>query len=134
MELNPYLTFEGTCEKAMRFYANVLGGEVIALMRFSEIPDADWVPEEKRNWIAHMQVRIADRVLMASDNGRSEPVGEHRGFDLQLAFDDMDAARRIFDALSSGGKIGMPFDKTFWARGFGSCRDKFGIPWMVNCD
>ncbi|RTM14649.1 MAG: VOC family protein, partial [Bradyrhizobiaceae bacterium] len=25
------------------------------------------------------------------------------------------------------------FSKTFWAKGFGMCVDKFGIPWMVNC-
>ncbi|MEM9524189.1 MAG: hypothetical protein AAF982_09390 [Pseudomonadota bacterium] len=99
MELDPYPTSEGGCEKAMRF---------------SERPDADWVSKEKRNWIAPMQVRTADRVLMACDNGRSEPVKAHCGFDLQLAFDDMDAARRIFDALSSDGET--------------------GIPWMGQCD
>ncbi len=26
----------------------------------------------------------------------------------------------------------MPFEKTFWSPGFGSCIDRFGIPWMVN--
>jgi PhnB protein len=28
----------------------------------------------------------------------------------------------------------MPFQKTFWSAGFGMTRDRFGIPWMVNCD
>ena len=28
----------------------------------------------------------------------------------------------------------MPFGETFWARGFGMCTDRFGIPWMVNCE
>jgi PhnB protein len=27
----------------------------------------------------------------------------------------------------------MPYSKTFWAKGFGMCVDRFGIPWMVNC-
>jgi PhnB protein len=27
----------------------------------------------------------------------------------------------------------MPFGKTFFSKGFGTCRDQFGIPWMVNC-
>jgi PhnB protein len=26
----------------------------------------------------------------------------------------------------------MPYQKTFWAGGFGMCTDKFGTPWMVN--
>ena len=28
----------------------------------------------------------------------------------------------------------MPFAKTFWADRFGMCIDRFGIPWMVNCE
>jgi len=27
----------------------------------------------------------------------------------------------------------MPFQETFWAKRFGMCTDRFGIPWMVNC-
>jgi PhnB protein len=28
----------------------------------------------------------------------------------------------------------MPFAQTFWAFRFGMCVDRFGIPWMVNCE
>ena len=28
----------------------------------------------------------------------------------------------------------MPFEKTFWAAGFGMLVDRFGVPWMVNCE
>jgi PhnB protein len=28
----------------------------------------------------------------------------------------------------------MPIDKTFWAARFGMLVDRFGIPWMINCD
>jgi PhnB protein len=28
----------------------------------------------------------------------------------------------------------MPFRQTFFAARFGMLVDKFGIPWMVNCD
>ena len=41
---------------------------------------------------------------------------------------------RIFNALSEGGEVKMPFSKTFWAAGFGMCIDRFGIPWMVNSE
>jgi PhnB protein len=27
----------------------------------------------------------------------------------------------------------MPFAETFWAKRFGMVTDKFGIPWMLNC-
>ena len=41
---------------------------------------------------------------------------------------------RIFKALSDQGKVTMPFHKTFWSPGFGMAVDRFGIPWMVNCE
>ena len=36
--------------------------------------------------------------------------------------------------LAEGGTITMPCQETFWAHRFGMCTDRFGIPWMVNCE
>ena len=36
--------------------------------------------------------------------------------------------------MAEGGQITMPFAKTFWAEGFGMLVDRFGVPWMVNCE
>ena len=46
---------------------------------------------------------------------------------------DSARAQRVFDALAAGGQVQMPYAKTFWAEGFGMLTDKFGVPWMVNC-
>ena len=35
MKLNPYLHFNGNCREAMEFYAEVLGGKVLAMMTFA---------------------------------------------------------------------------------------------------
>ena len=35
--------------------------------------------------------------------------------------------------LADNGTVTMPFQETFWAKRFGMCTDRFGIPWMVNC-
>jgi PhnB protein len=32
------------------------------------------------------------------------------------------------------GQVGMPLQQTFWAARFGMLVDRFGIPWMVNCE
>mgnify|MGYP003622951944 CR=1 FL=1 len=47
---------------------------------------------------------------------------------------DLPEAERIFHALAEGGKVGMPIGETFWAFRFGMTKDRFGIPWMVNCE
>ena len=38
MNLNPYLNFEGTCREAMEFYAKVLGGKILTMMTFADMP------------------------------------------------------------------------------------------------
>jgi PhnB protein len=32
------------------------------------------------------------------------------------------------------GTVTMPIGETFWATRFGMLVDRFGIPWMVNCE
>jgi PhnB protein len=35
-------------------------------------------------------------------------------------------------ALAENGAVHMPFQATFWAKGFGMLIDQFGTPRMVN--
>jgi len=32
------------------------------------------------------------------------------------------------------GKVVMPLEKTFWAARFAMVVDRFGIPWLINCE
>jgi PhnB protein len=56
-----------------------------------------------------------------------------QGFNVMAAVDEPAEAERVFNALSRNGTVTMPFQETFWAKRFGMCTDRFGIPWMVNC-
>ena len=38
MKVSPYLNFDGCCEAAMRHYAAVLGGQIVALMPYEGSP------------------------------------------------------------------------------------------------
>jgi PhnB protein len=53
---------------------------------------------------------------------------------VSIQADDPKEAERIFAALADNGTVRMPIQETFWATRFGMLTDKFGIPWMVNCD
>jgi PhnB protein len=59
---------------------------------------------------------------------------EPRGFSVSLQVKDPAEAERIFRALTEKGSVRMPLGKTFWAQRFGMLVDRFGIPWMVNCE
>ena len=43
-------------------------------------------------------------------------------------------AERIFSALAEGGAVEIPIEETLWALRFGKVVDRFGIPWLVNCE
>jgi PhnB protein len=51
---------------------------------------------------------------------------------LSLASNDASEAKTVFDRLSEGGDVAMPFAPTFWGGSFGMFTDRFGQEWMVS--
>lgn len=133
MQLNPYVNFNGQCEEAFKFYEQVLGGKILFKMTWGEMPGADQFPVESHKLIMHETLSVGDGVLMGADS----PDGRYHkptGMNVSLHPKDVVEGKRIFDALSESGTVQMPFEKTFWSPGFGMCVDRFGIPWMINCE
>ena len=133
MHLNPYLLFNGNCGEAFKFYEETLGGKIEGLFTYAESPAAEHAPPGWGDKVMHATITIGDQKLMGSDAppGRYE---EPKGMSVSIGLNDRDKGERIFNALAAGGTTIMPFAKTFWAEGFGMCTDRFGIPWMVNCE
>jgi PhnB protein len=133
MHVNPYLTFNGQCEPAFKLYARCFGGTIEAMLTHAETPAAEHVPPDWRNKIIHARLVVGDQVLMGSD--APPPNYEApKGFSVSLGIDTIADAERIFTALADGGTVRMPLQETFWAARFGMVVDRFGIPWMVNCE
>jgi PhnB protein len=133
MQLNPYLTFNGQCEAAFKFYEKVLGGKVEAMMPHEGSPMAEHVPPEWRSKIMHARLSVGDNLLMGSD-APPDHYEQMKGFSVTLGIDDPGLAERLFHALSENGTVQMPIQKTFWAARFGMLVDQFGTPWMINCE
>jgi PhnB protein len=132
VSLDSYLIFDGNCGDAMRFYERTLGGK-LTLMTYGESPMAAQTPPGAADRILHASLDLGGgRLLMASDAPAGQPYEGMKGFSLSLMYPDAAGARRMFDALAQDGKITMPFQKTFWAEGFGMLTDRFGTPWMFN--
>jgi PhnB protein len=131
IQLQPYLLFHGQCREAFEFYSGVLHGEIETMMTHRESPAAGQVPADWQDTIIHATLRVGDAVLMASD---APPQYQEKmgGFSVSLQVPELEEGRRIFGALSEGGRVTMSFDRTFWSGGFGMCIDRFGVPWMVN--
>ncbi len=134
MQVHPYLNFDGQCAEAFTFYERVLGGKIEAMFPFGDTAAIEHVPSIFQDKIMHARLVAGDQVLMASD----APPGMYQkpqGLYVSLQVEKPADAQRVFDALVENGTVSMPFEKTFWAAGgFGMLVDRFGIPWMVNCE
>lgn len=139
MQLSNYLFFDGQCEAAFTFYERCLRGKLKALLPASEVPAGDAPGCESRSVpsgdsIVHACLVVGDQLLMGSDWMADTPFERPQGFAVSLNVNSVAEAERVFNALADGGTVRMPLDKTFFAARFGMLADRFGIPWMVNCE
>ncbi len=103
------------------------------MMTHPGTPAEAQTPPEWRDKILHARLQVGDEALMGSDappNHQEQP----KGFYVSVQLKDPAEADRIFQTLSENGTIRMPIQKTFWATRFGMLVDKFGTPWMINCE
>jgi len=132
MKLNPYLYFPGSCKEAMTAYAEALGGKIVAMLPYGDMPGENEMPADLSEKIAHACLNVGDQLLMASDLGPShfQPM---QGTAVTLNIPEPAEAERVFNALAEGGAVTMPLEETFWAAKFGLLTDRFGTRWMINC-
>lgn len=133
MQVTPYLTFPGTCEAAMRFYADIFGSTDLVIMTPRGTPMEADMPADRLDQVMHARLSLGPSSLMAAD----APPDRYRppaGFMVSIQLTDTDEAARVFTALAEGGLVIMPLEQTFWARRFGILTDRFATPWMINCE
>ncbi|MDR7220767.1 VOC family protein [Aminobacter aminovorans] len=131
MKLVNYLFFNGNCREAFEFYAKVFDGEIVGLVTYRDEPGESSMPVDWQDKVMNVQLSIGDQSLMASDSP-PQYASEMGGFSISVDLGDLGRAERIFAALADGGTVTMPFAPTFWAKGFGMLKDKFGTPWMIS--
>ena len=110
MYLSSHLAFDGTCDEAMTFYANLFEGKVQFKMTWGEAPMPS-APEDKDK-IMHMSVTVGQTSIMCADS----PTGRHlkaQGIVESISISDLAKAESVFKALSEGGSIQMAFAETF---------------------
>jgi len=130
---NAYLNFDGNCEEAMNFYAEVLGGKILFMMKAKGSPMEAQCPPDFLDKIMHARIQVGTTLIMASDSPHGR-YNKPQSFAINVGTDEPAEADRIYAALAEGGAQTMPIAETFWAQRFGMCTDRFGTPWMVNCE
>lgn len=133
LKFTTYLSFDGQCEEAFKLYERSLGGNITFIQTYGDSPMAEQTPPEWRKRIMHATLAVGDQILQGSDS----PPGQHQkpqGFTVAIGLNDAAEAERIFKALAENGTAQMPLQETFWALRFGMVIDRFGTPWMINCE
>ena len=142
MKLIPYLMFfNGDCRDAFEFYASALGGEIVSSITYGDMPpapDQPPMPEEAKAQIAHVNLVAGAASIMGGDSIMGlcggEQVEGRNDTTVNIEVDTIEEAERLFAALSAGGKVQMPLTETFWSHRFGMFEDRYGKPWMINCN
>jgi PhnB protein len=128
-----YLSFNGNCDDAMRFYEQALDGKLEAIIRNADTPWAAQTPAEHHQLIVHARLALdGNGILYGGDCPPVMPYEGIKGMSLTLNYDTVEQAQRVFGALSEGGTITMAMQPAFWAKAWGMLVDRFGTPWIVN--
>jgi PhnB protein len=128
-----YLSFNGTCEEAMRFYERVLNGKLEALIRAGDAPCSTEVPAEHAQRIIHARLVLDGHgTLYAGDCPAMLPYEGIKGVALTLNYDTVEQAQQVFGMLAEGGTVTMAMQPAFWAKAWGMLIDRFGTPWIIN--
>ncbi len=64
--LVPYLIFDGKCEKVLKYYQEVLGGE-LHISRYEGSPMAEKVSDDFRDKVLHGSLTAGKLTLLAAD-------------------------------------------------------------------
>lgn len=129
----PYLSYNGDCADAMRFYEKALGGKLEKMITNAETPMAADCGKDALDKICHACLVLpGGAMLFAGDCPPQMPYEGIKGVSLTLNYETVAEAERVFKALSDGGKVVMPMSPAFWAKRFGMVTDRFGCPWIVN--
>jgi uncharacterized glyoxalase superfamily protein PhnB/uncharacterized protein YndB with AHSA1/START domain len=141
-----YLNFPGNTEQAFNFYRSVFGGEFHGkgIQRFGDIPPVEGMPplsDADKKLILHVELSIlGGHIIMATDAPESMGMKVELGNNMHINLEPetKKETKRLFDALSAGGKVTEELRDMFlggyWGGYYGSCTDRFGINWMFNCD
>lgn len=131
MTIHAYLTFNGNCKEAMKFYQKCLGGE-LRFQTLGESPLSEKMPTKMKKCILQATLSSRHFLLMGSDLVSEEGLLKGNGVSLVLNCESEKDIRTQYIKLSQGGEQLQPLKKTSWNKLFGTIKDRYGFYWMLN--
>lgn len=128
--IKPYLTFDGQCEQAIKLYQEAFHAQIIDCMKFSELPNADAIPEPYPSRILQATLDIQGSIIRLCDCGPGGVLEDPPSDRLSLAVEcTVDEVRHAFAILARDGEIGIELAETFYSPCAGVVYDAYGVMW-----
>jgi PhnB protein len=126
-KLTPYIHSEDSRAQA-EFYVQALGGEVVSVMTFENVPGT---LEANKNKVMHLHLVVAGGNELFFSDSVAEPIHQKHSISLSLSFEKEAEGREAFSKLSEGGQVKFPFDLQPWGAYYGEVQDKYNVAWMI---
>ena len=135
MKITPYLLFNGQAEEAAAFYADLTGGKIENLTRYSEFPPMEGMPPIPADYgqkIGHCCIIFSGGSLSVADTLPDDRREFGNGHMLTLSCSSVEQAEAAWEKLTPGAKsINCEMGEAFFAKRYGEVVDKYGIFWAV---
>lgn len=132
----PYISFNGNCEEAFLWYAEIFGGKIEHMSKYGDIPEnpAQPMPNEIKNKVMHARIMLNENDAISGADAM-QAVEKGNMIAIQAHFENEKAAEKVFSALSENGTVvaklatNPPPDDS----GISGCaEDKYGITWIIS--
>lgn len=133
MAIYPFLTFNGNCKEAMRFYQSCFGGELHFTL-LGDTPDGRQFPLEVRQLVLHASLVSEHVRLFASDLGGEEGVSAGNTISLWLNLDAPEPLRTVFGRLARQGEVTAPLPTDNQAGQWATLTDRYAVHWIFSAD
>lgn len=131
MRAHAYLAFNGNCEDALNYYANIFNAQ-IANKQTYEDSNQD-IPESYRQNLQHAELKGDGIHIMAYDASPDTPLNSGNNIHMSVELENKDKAKTVFENLCKNGTVHHELREREWNALYGRCTDKYNIQWMVNC-
>lgn len=131
MKLTAYLTFNGNCRQAMKFYRECFGGE-LTFQLVGDAPASAQLPVDFKNLVLTATLLQDNLTLIATDLSGEQKLVNGNRVSLFVSCTSKKEIEGLYKKLSKNSRISHPVSLTYYNCLRGDIVDQFGNAWVLQ--